>query len=348
VCYNGRVWLLTCVACVVAQFFALGAESWYAMIAVDLLANLVLSPFGTPDKRIKWYHLYVCVTGGLTSLLLMDPTTGNDNRSYSFGPAGSADPPGTYLIMHVCWQKKFGLRQGNGNFWSGWTFFYGPAVAYYSFAFGVMLYSWYVLRRGISQTYKVRQRQMKVGQKLVGVLTLYLMGLFVVFNKNMRRSQDGRGWLTVLMAAWIGARGICDALVWAFVLVPFAAERDGRPIHSWWRCGGRGGDGHLRQPLMRSSVGSISSPGQRQLSGGDGGGAAEGEGGAPEGVESEEREGEELNIALRDEVLYFTLLGLRNAASGRHMSGACCPTRCMRRCSPGASLSSPWLARGPS
>ena len=30
---------------------------------------------------------------------------------------------------------------------------------------------------------------------------------------------------------------------------------------------------------------------------------------------------EELNIALRDEVLYFTLLGLRAAAEGMHMAG---------------------------
>lgn len=37
--------------------------------------------------------------------------------------------------------------------------------------------------------------------------------------------------------------------------------------------------------------------------------------------ESEEREGEELNLALRDEVLFFTLLGLRNAVGGTHMSG---------------------------
>jgi hypothetical protein len=210
------------------QFFALGAESWYFLISVDLLANLVTSPFGSPDRRQRWYHLFVVVTGFITCLLLV-----KDGEVANFGPAGSDAAPGTYLIMHICWQREFGVMGEN----SGWTFFYPFTVFYYSFALCVMLYSWHVLRRGIAETYQVRQRQMKVGQKLVGILTLYLMGLLGVYNMNIHTADAARGWM--------GAPGVSifdavhsDCMRFTYYVTPVLAQK-----YLGWKRLGRGADG---------------------------------------------------------------------------------------------------------
>jgi hypothetical protein len=136
------------------------------------------------------------------------------------------------------------------------------------------------------------------------------------------------------MAAWLGGRGIGDVLVWVFVMVPFAEERDGRAVH---RCcckaPGLKRSG-LQQPLrLPSSVGRIKptggsaggANGQRLSSGVAASSSSPGVA-TEEGAEAEEERerGEELNVALRDEVLYFTLLGLRTAvvdSSRRHARG---------------------------
>ena len=107
------------------QFFALGGESWYFIVSVDLFLNLVLSPFGSPERRIKYYHAYVLVSSLFTGLLLAHGEAGDPNNSW--GPAGSKSEVGTYLIMHICWVKRFGVAGSDANLWSGWTFFYGPA-----------------------------------------------------------------------------------------------------------------------------------------------------------------------------------------------------------------------------
>eukprot|EP01048_Picozoa_sp_COSAG05_P005181 COSAG05_NODE_301_length_11860_cov_30.927812_8_plen_626_part_00 len=291
------------------QWFALGVESYYFVLSIDLLLNLVLSPFGSPTSRTKYYHIFVVFTSTASAIAL--------SAGQSWGPSGAESAPGTYQMMHVCWMKAFSIRKADiaNRFWTGWGYMYAPAAGYYLFGVLVLVYCWWWLRRGIPQTLKVRQRQMVAGTKLVVVLTVYLASLFIVFNEILN-NQDVL-WVKVFFAAWFGARGIADAFVWLLVVVPAAVERDGRDLTPWWRGGSGGATRGMsasrlsrgnNEPLLAGS--SASQP------------INEDDGYSGSHPKGEEREGEELNIALRDEVLYFTLVGLRAAAAGEHMGGS--------------------------
>ena len=52
------------------QWFALGAESYYFVLSIDLLLNLVLSPFGSPTSRTKYYHIFVVFTSTASAIAL--------------------------------------------------------------------------------------------------------------------------------------------------------------------------------------------------------------------------------------------------------------------------------------
>jgi len=146
------------------------------------------------------------------------------------------------------------------------------------------------------------------------VLTAYLLALFIVFNEVLK--NQSATWVKLVFAAWLGARGICDAVVWMLVVIPAAVQRDGRALNPWWRGGSHRAAGALAIGRTKSRGGMVDPLlAANAIQAGDTAQEERAEEVIPD------REGEELNIALRDEVLYFTLVGLRAAAAGEHMSG---------------------------
>ena len=95
----------------------------------------------------------------------------------------------------------------------------------------------------IPKTFKVRQRQLSTGSKLVFTYTVYWTLLFICYRSTMRTSHailhdQIRPWrraVQLVFAASLGAKGFCDALVWQVVVVPAAIDRGAAPVRvlSW-------------------------------------------------------------------------------------------------------------------
>ncbi len=79
------------------EFFILGSQSWYFVIAVDLLGAL-RNPFTDPKSNVKLYHVYVHTTSLLAGLLLVGSGQ-TEYRKVWRGVAWRGQGPGMNELM---------------------------------------------------------------------------------------------------------------------------------------------------------------------------------------------------------------------------------------------------------
>lgn len=300
------------------QFFEIGSEGYFVVIAVDLLLNTLPSQaFHDSKHRLPWYHAYVLGISCLTSsaLVLTDRWA-----------------PSDHILQTVCWHKSFGSWQGverllpeTWDGWlGGWAEVYVLYFLYYTLAVVIVAWAAWRLKRGLPRTLATRERRIKEGGGIVGIFLVYLMLQIVLYlyiraEKHQQIGSDDasghRAGAKHLLAFVLGARGLADVVVWKLVVMPRAvaplpSRRSAkwpfcRSIHARWkrfvqciRC--RETDGGLTEGMLHSSSLESSSARVFQL---DVVQHASGE------------DSMELNVALQQEILCFLLLGLRTAAS---------------------------------
>ena len=239
------------------QLFMLGSEACYFAISIDLMGTVYRSPFEKDRLGAGLRVLIVVISLFFATKLVMD---GNKD-AVSSPETRTAWGPSPNLMSHVCWMKRFGVVGRDewadhdhdpsvitkyfafGNARGGWQYLYGPLLVFYSCGVLVLCYTQYWLRKGIPKTFKVRQRQLSTGSKLVFTYTVYWTLLFICYRSTMRTSHailhdQIRPWrraVQLVFAASLGAKGFCDALVWQVVVVPAAIDRGAAPVRvlSW-------------------------------------------------------------------------------------------------------------------
>lgn len=265
----------------ITQFTLLASECWYFVISLDVAADVFLSPFNNMAKRMTAYHIFVWGLSGSTAVALV--TTGE---------AGNSD------FFAWCWRKSFGSTDDTGF---GFLYLYGEVVFFYTFS----LITWFLARmtlsKGIPRTYKVRETRIRQGKGIVVGFTVYwtIFGSFysIILFAGAESERTTGGWIAI----WFGfsfmlcARGVADFLVWTLCVKQTELDFSLRAFC----CGG------CRRTVRRQdlSAGLLDNTNvQTQVQSGLP---------ADDSVASFDDVG--LNSALREELLFWTMLGLRTA-----------------------------------
>jgi hypothetical protein len=201
-CEASAVWL---------QFFEIGSEGYFVVIAVDLLLNTLPSQaFHDSKRRLRWYHAYVLgvslvrvpfaaaprallLAARSRALLPTDSPVDRGGVALQLASAGliwtDTWAPSDHILQTVCFIPSFGSWQGVERLlptsWSGllggWSMIYVVYFLYYSLAVCTVAWAAWRLKRGLPRTLATRERRIKEGRSIVGVFLIYLMVQIVLY-----------------------------------------------------------------------------------------------------------------------------------------------------------------------
>lgn len=194
------------------QFFLWGSESWFFVMAIDMLSSL-RSPFTDYKSNVRRYHSFVWATSLLTSLLLVSVP--------DF--AGPSD-------FGYCWTKSETRTGGqnlsdeehrkSGNLWKlnfqSWLLFYIWLIIYWIYAIVVIYVAWKRLNQGLSETLRMRLRVLHSVTIYVIAIIIYWGIAFIVYVPYLIKSNDANKpkWIVQLMNFMITCKGYFDFVVW--------------------------------------------------------------------------------------------------------------------------------------
>ncbi len=209
-------------------------DSFFFMITIDLLLNLLTSPFGSTRKRWIFYHGWTWAVSIILAVWL-----------YASGDWGVSFDS---ILEDFCWHRNFGRLNATsapnsneyltGNGILGSNLVYGLSLFYNLVALLVSLYSYFKLR--ISRTLTQGQREVREGIIKEGIMVTVVCGLWwvvlfgVLYHSVLQRSpsimektrmQDAatdyalgdRFWV-VIWAFVLGGRNAITPLVWQLVV----------------------------------------------------------------------------------------------------------------------------------
>lgn len=231
-------------------------DSFFFMITVDLMLNLITSPFGSTSKRWRFYHGWTWTISILLAVALY--LTGDWGVSFDS------------VLEDFCWHKNFGRTDTaeNSNRWLtgegilGMNIVYGLSGFYNLAALLVSCYSYYKLNSLTEGQRQVRAATIKEGIMVTLVCALWWMVLFgfvyhsvlshtqeIVENTQMHKAptdyQTGDRFWVVIWAFVVGGRNIVTPLVWQLVVWKVHGEHGDSAD-----AGGGGGGKDLNQILQ--------------------------------------------------------------------------------------------------
>ena len=222
------------------------SDSYYFMITVDLLLNLVTSPFG--GTRARWIF-YQCWTWGVSitfAVLLL--VTGDWGTSFDS------------LLEDFCWNINFGHKKDDPSSYPYLTgssgIVYLLSVSYYVVALFVSLFSYWKLRSLTQGQREVREATIREGGMVAVVCAVWwLCGFVVLYNLVLEQTEtiqkgvpgpgddcvkysagaclapldypnlSHRAWV----AGWafvVGGRNVITFIVWRLVMWKFKSGND--------------------------------------------------------------------------------------------------------------------------
>ena len=209
-------------------------DSFFFMITVDLLLNLLTSPFGSTRKRWLFYHGWTWAVSVVLAVWL-----------YVSGDWGVSFDS---ILEDFCWHRNFGRNNdtsapGSDEYLTGTgilgsNLVYGLSAFYSLFALLVSLYSYFTLYTSNTLTQgqrEVREGTIKEGMMVTLVCSLWWVLLFVLLYQEVlerspgilanTRMQDAptdyalgdRFWVS-MWAFVVGGRNGIIPLVWQLVV----------------------------------------------------------------------------------------------------------------------------------
>jgi hypothetical protein len=166
------------------------------MLSIDLVLSLT-NPFTNYTRNRMQYVLAVFVTASAVALSLLGFKDGtSDHPSSRFG---------------FCWIKQQGENASINVFL--WGYFYIPSLIMYAFSIGVLLYAFLRLRRGMRETYEVRQEVFRRGRNYVLGYVVY----WVLAESLYFLSLSGNGTVTVMTLLFnfvFVSKGVVNLVIW--------------------------------------------------------------------------------------------------------------------------------------
>ena len=182
------------------QFSFFTGECWLMTISVDLILSLT-NPFASYKSNLRRYHVVVWTSGIIISGVLLD-----SNSCLNIFSDG------------VCWiDASLECIVGFYLFW---------VVLFFLLSMCVMIFSAWRLSRGLQSTYATRKACVKDTFNIVACYLIYGMLVFFLFiiltpqhnlGHNSRMSSTGKNVVAYILAL----RGFVDALLW-FTMHDFA------------------------------------------------------------------------------------------------------------------------------
>lgn len=153
------------------------------MLSIDLVLSLT-NPFTNYTRNRARYVLsaFVIAAAAAGSLLgLSAEKLGNTH-------------------FRFCWFVPETRDAGINKFL--WAYFYTPSLAVYLFSIGVLLYAFYRLRRGMRDTYEVRQEVFRRGRNYVlGFVIYWVLAESLYFASLAGQEREAVGTLSVVAHA---------------------------------------------------------------------------------------------------------------------------------------------------
>ena len=308
----------------VTQVTLLASECWYFVVSLDVVTDLFFSPFNNAVRRIAAYHILIWTISISMAFVLV-----------------VTDEAGQSDVFAWCWRRSFADEGQQGQRRpADFLYLYGPVVFFYLFSLVVWFLARVSLNKGIPRTYRVRERRIQQGKGIVVGFSLYWTVFGILYTIVLFADNDGSKTTGVWLPIWfifsllLCSRGLMDMIVWkTHVKAPMLAGTGGSSTAAFLvrvccgccrrkdRGGGGGGDALSSRLLTvtdpsstASTPASASSEGTDQQT-------------APWSPTSTEDEPESkadeftdvgLNSALREELLFWTMLGMRTTSQQAH------------------------------
>ena len=166
------------------------------MLSIDLVLSLT-NPFTNYTRNRARYVLsaFVIAAAAAGSLLgLSAEKLGNTHFGF-------------------CWFVPETRDAGINKFL--WAYFYTPSLAMYLFSIGVLLYAFYRLRRGMRDTYEVRQEVFRRGRNYVlGFVIYWVLAESLYFASLAGQEREAVGTLTLLFNFVFVSKGVANLVIW--------------------------------------------------------------------------------------------------------------------------------------
>jgi hypothetical protein len=199
----------------VTQVTLLAGECWYLVVSIDVIVDLIASPFNNATLRLVAYHVIIWGVSITMGIVLV--TTGEAGHSVTF---------------NWCWRKSFadeGQDEDAGLY--GALYLYGQVVVIYSFSLAVWFAARFSLNKGIPRTYLVREKRIKQGKGIVLGFSVYwsVFGALytVILFGDVDESKTTGHWVCIWLAfsLLLCSRGLVDFIIWKLYIKP-AEHRD--------------------------------------------------------------------------------------------------------------------------
>jgi hypothetical protein len=183
-----------------SQYTGLAAELYIGALAADMVTSLT-NPFTNSRFNLRLYHAVVLVLAAASTAFL---ATVKDN---GFPIYGRDDDLG------ICWVRHWTDTDGSHpNVWF-WLVFNVPVAVIYLFGVYTVIFVRNRLDRGLRATF--HERSEAFSHSFVFVVTyLGYWGTIASLYTVLRVGGDSTQWLSLVLAAVMGLRGVVTAAVW--------------------------------------------------------------------------------------------------------------------------------------
>lgn len=186
---------------VLIQFSYFTGECWLLTISVDLILSLT-NPFTSYKSNLRRYHIIVWTSGAVIAAVLLN---GHCQDSFSGG---------------ICWiESSLECVIGFYLFW---------VIFFYALSICAVFFSAWRMSRGLESTYVTRKACVQDTFYIVASYLAYSVGIFILFiiltpKHNLEENSELPETSRNIIAYLISLRGCVDAVLW-FMLHDFSSS----------------------------------------------------------------------------------------------------------------------------
>ena len=185
------------------QVVLLAGECWYLVVSIDVIVDLVASPFNDATTRVVIYHTFIwCFSISMGVVLLKD------------------DEAGQSTVFNWCWRRNFAAEDQDNDQLAGFLYLYGEVVLIYSFSLVVWFLARVSLNKGIPRTYRVREQRIMQGKGIVLGFSVYWSVFGALYSIVLFADNSGSKTTGLWIWVWLGfslllcSRGLVDFFIW--------------------------------------------------------------------------------------------------------------------------------------